>query len=351
MFTGPKIETNGLKLHIDPSNTKNESIKSVGRITQLESITIDETKDSKKNSKTASLNGSNSRISFAEVLISSDWSVSISFRTNISTSSINFNQTLFGNDNNDPGIIEINSDINVDGRVQTYVSIVYSEGVNKRVYRSYISPFNDKFVSSQLQDSFWMNNPIMLTITLNQTIDGGIYKIYIDDELKDSVDFTNFRTFNFFKSNQIGSQGNLKVFSGDIFLTSVYDKTLSINDIKSTFNAFKSRFNKIVKRRFFTIRSMWYNKYDNGDYELYEKFIEDKSFTRESLLLERNYPTLEQYGKNPNRGASLVDVIISEKGDLIISEFKSEKKSGKIRKFKKDNQYYLNIVRKYISQN
>jgi hypothetical protein len=349
MFSGPKIETKGLKLHIDPSNVVNDSIRSIGRLTQLQNVNLDDSVDSTKKSKTASLNGSNSKLYFDEITVTNDWSISISFRTNISTSSPNFNQVLFGNNSNSPGIVEIGNDI-LDSNIRTYVSISYIISGQKVVYKSYISPFLTRYTSYITQDSYWLNNSIMLSITFKETQDGGIYKIYIDGDLKDTIDLTDFSSINSFTTNQIGGQDDLKLFSGDIFISSVYDNTLDDNDIKELFNAFKSRFNKVLKRRFFIIRSLWYNNYDNGDYEVYEKFNVDKTFNvNEVLLLESKYQTFEEFGLNPNRGSSLVDIIINEKGEIILSDFKEEKSTGKPRTFKKNKDYYLNIVKKHIN--
>jgi len=355
MFSGPKIETKGLKLHIDPSNIINESIRSIGRATQLQNVNLDDSVDSTKKSKTASLNGSNSKLYFDEITVTNDWSISISFRTNISTSSPNFSQVLFGNDSNSPGIVEIGNEFEdidyiLDSNVRTYVSISYSVYGQKVVYKSYVSPFLDRYTSHVAQDSYWLNNSIMISITFKETQDGGIYKIYIDGDLKDTIEITDIGSSNSFTTNQIGGQGNLKLFSGDIFISSVYDKTLDENNIKKLFNAFKPRFNKVLKRRFFIIRSLWYNNYDNGDYEVYEKFNDDKIFNvNDVLLLESKYPTIEKFGLNPNRGASLVDIIINERGEIILSDFKEEKSTGKSRSFKKNKDYYLNIVRKHIN--
>lgn len=359
MFTGPRIQTQGLKLHIDPANTKQETqgnqLKSIGRVSQLENTTLSSRVDNKKKSKTATLDGINSRISFNEVSIGTDWSAFIVFRTDISTSSPAFKQTLFGNTNtNSPGIIEIGNQTDHNGFISTYISISYINGSNNIDYvKFYISPFLTRYVPSKYQDSFWVDNPIKLTITFEVTMDGGIYRIYLDGELKDQKDLSNYRSDNSINTNLIGSQGNFsKQFSGDIFISSIYDKTLNSNDIKATFDAFKTRFNKLIKRRYFTLRSLWYNKYDNGDYELYEKFNEEKSFSKTSyILLESHYPTYENYGKNPNRGASLVDFSISENGDIILGDYKEEKSTGKFRNFNKNKDYYLNIVRKHINQN
>lgn len=55
MFTGPKIETNGLKLHIDTSVLKNDNIRSIGRTIQSQNLTLNESKDLTKRVKTVNL--------------------------------------------------------------------------------------------------------------------------------------------------------------------------------------------------------------------------------------------------------------------------------------------------------
>jgi hypothetical protein len=245
MFTGPNIITNNLKLHFDPGNPISLSgNKIIGRSKNRIELQLinDANVENNQFFKSVSLDGTNSQLTFNEINIQPPWTSIIIFKTFKTTANTGFRQTLFGNTSTSrPGWNRLYSDIS-SGNSRTRLLTRYRNSSGTWTdFSSYIGPYVSSYVSPSLQNSFWVDNVIHLTTTVSSD---KIYRIYINGVLRVSINRSSANDLdNGIRVNRIGVYSSAsQPFGGNIYLSSLYDKELSSNEVFENFNAFSGRF-------------------------------------------------------------------------------------------------------------
>ena len=245
MFTGPNIITNNLKLHFDPGNPISLSgNKIVGRSkNRIELQLVNDTNvESNEFFKSVSLDGTNSQLTFNEINIQPPWTSIIIFKTFKTTANTGFRQTLFGNTSGSrPGWNRLYSNISSGNSRIRLLTRYRNSGGSWASFNSYIGPYGSSYVSPSLQNSFWVDNVIHLTTTVSSD---KIYRIYINGVLRVSINRSSANDLdNGIGVNKMGVYSSTsQPFGGNIYLSSIYDKELSSDEVFENFNAFSGRF-------------------------------------------------------------------------------------------------------------
>jgi hypothetical protein len=245
---GPKPITDGLILNIDGANPKsypgtgtswNDLSRNGNNITLVNGPTFDS-----ENGGSILLDGINDYGSLSEIDIQAPWTTEIIFRTNVSTLTNNWRQTLISNSVNlQPGWIRLYVDSSSGlKRTRLVLNTIRSNNSSRRSVSWFPSPYENSYVDYQLQDAFWKDKIFSWTLSatpLNMP-DQGFYS-YLNGNSIGRLGVSTGDDISI-KSDQIGMFLTQQRFSGNIYSVRIYDRALTEEEVVQNWNATKSRF-------------------------------------------------------------------------------------------------------------
>ena len=243
----PKIVTENIVLYFDAANPKSypgsgTSITDISRNNNNGTLTSGVTYES-ENKGSIRLNASTHRIEFPEVNLSPPWTTQMTYKNLNSTANTNANMTLFGHTSaNNPGWHRIRTQL-VEGNSRVRLQIWYQNPSGGWSSLSqYMGPHGSSYVDPALQDEFWINRIITITITVSEN---NIYRFYMNGELiqtrnrSSSGDQNNGLTVN-----RLGVYGSTSYpLNGNIYSAIIYNKELTEEEVMQNYQAIKNRFN------------------------------------------------------------------------------------------------------------
>jgi hypothetical protein len=247
VYGGPKIVKSDLVFGVDfASNIVTDASSTVidpfgNRTLTLNNSPVFINTETNRRRRALNFDGTNSFLSFSEIILSPPWSSIAVFKIVQSTATTTFRSTLFGNTSTSrPGFNVVYNDVDASNNSRVRILTRYFR--NDSTYQwfsSYIGPYGSSYVAPALQDAYWVNNIIHLTTTVSAS---NQYKFYLNGELKQTLTRTTDLD-NGFRCNRIGIYGTTSLpMSGNIYRTFVYDKELSASEIQQNFNATRGRF-------------------------------------------------------------------------------------------------------------
>jgi hypothetical protein len=244
---GPNIITDGLVMYLDAANPKSypgsgttwgDLSGNGNNATLVNGPTFDS-----ENSGSILFDRVNDFASLSEIDIPAPWTTEIVFKTNVSTLTNNWRQTLIGNSTDlQPGLIRLFVD-NSSGlkRTRIILGVINSTG-GARTITVYPTPYGSSYVDYQLQDDFWKDKIFSWTIS---TIPRGTanqgYSNYLNGEFISRPSVTIGDDINL-KFDQIGKRIDTERFGGNIYSIRIYDRALTEEEVVQNWNVTKSRF-------------------------------------------------------------------------------------------------------------
>jgi hypothetical protein len=245
---GPKIITDGLILNIDGANPKsypgtgtawNDLSRNGNNITLVNGPTFDS-----ENGGSILFDRVNDYGSFSELDIPSPWTTEMIFRTNVSTLTNNFRQTLVGNNPFKAGLLRLFVD-DSGGLKRTRLILTMKTATNSnRTVNGYVTPYGSNYVDYELQDAFWKDK--IFNLTIYTVLDGDPqlrgYYFYLNGEFKVRVNLTLTDNTNLVVSQLALRDLSSERFGGNIYSYKVYNKSLTPQEVVQNWNATKTRF-------------------------------------------------------------------------------------------------------------
>lgn len=242
----PKIVTENIVLYFDAANPKSypgsgTSIIDISRNNNNGTLTSGVSFES-ENKGSIRLSASSHRIEFSQVNLSPPWTTQITYKNLNSTATTASRSTLFGHSSSsNPGWQRIRVDVsggNSRVRLQTYYQ---NSSETWTSFSQYIGPHGSSYVAPALQDAFWVNRIITITITVSEN---NIYRVYIDGALMQTINRSSSGDLNNgLTVNRLGVYGSTSYpLNGNIYSAIIYNKELTEEEVMQNYLAIKNRF-------------------------------------------------------------------------------------------------------------